>query len=445
MNKIKFSEKLSFLVANIGNIPVMTLTSSFLSIFYVTVLGMDEFKVGTMFLLARVFDGVNDPFIGYFMDRQKNTRFGKFRKMLIVGTFLCALNYCALWFGVAGAPENLKLAIAYISYFLLGVTFPIMDISLNSSLPLMTDDLKERNILSSVKIIGYGVGTALCGVVAPMLISNMGSDKKAYLTVIGAFIALVVVCSTGGTLGFKQNVRFKTEKHYTVKDLFKIITVSPVLVTFITALFYYSGYNFIGTANTYYAQYVLGDVGKLTMITIFNAAGMVPIVFLAPVLTNRFGKPKVYGFGMILAGIGFAIKAFCVDNSALGFIMCYLSAFISGMGIAFAMILNYGIQADNIDYVEYALDKRSEGAVSALSSMITKIGMGIGGAVPLYVLGATKTAAGEYSKLGLALSDAVLPCAACVIAGIIFISKYPISKTKLESIHEELVERRKQL
>lgn len=441
--KLPVIEKLSYVLANVGNIPVMTLVSSFLSIFYVTVLGMDEFKVGTMFLIARIFDGINDPFIGYIIDRRPNSKFGKFRRILIFGTVICALNYVLLWFGPAYASEGLKLTIAYISYLLLGITFPIMDISINSMLPLMTDDLKERNILSSIKIIGYGIGIGLCGVLAPMLISSMDSTKEAYLTVIGGFIVLILVASVVGTLGMKQNVRFDDSKQYKIKDIGKIVTVKPVLITFITALFYYSGYNFVSTANSYYAQYILGDVGVLTMLTIFNAVGMVPVVFLAPKLTARYGKKKVYGIGMILAGVGYLIKVIAVDASTLGYVMAYASSVISGMGVAFSMILNYGIQADNIDYVEYELDKRSEGAVSALSSMITKIGMGVGGAIPMYILGATKTAEGEYSALGLALSDAVLPCIFCVIAGIIFILKYPITAEKLENMHETLVERRK--
>lgn len=168
MNKLPLKEKIFYVVANIGNIPVITLVSSYLSIFYVTVLGMNEFKVGTIFLIARIFDGVNDPFIGYFMDKMPESKFGKFRK----------------------------------------------------------------------------------------------------------------------------------------------------------------------------------------------------------------------------------------------------------------------------------LDKRSEGAVSALSSMITKIAMGLGGAIPMYILGATKTATGAYSTVGLIVSDAFLPCIFCVIAGIIFLMKYPITNEKLGKIHDELIVRR---
>lgn len=440
--KLPLIEKISYAFVNIGNIPIMTLVSSFLSIFYVTVLGMDEFKVGTLFLVARVFDGVNDPLIGYFIDRRPNSKFGKFRRVLIFGTVICVLNYVLLWFGPAYASEGMKLIIAYISYLLLGVTFPIMDISLNSMLPLMSDDLKERNVLSSIKSIGYGLGGGICSILAPVFISAMDSTREAYLIVIGGFTAMALVFSIGGTLGIKQNVQFDDSKNYQIKDIFKIVTAKPVLLTFLASLFYNAGYNFVTTSNSYYAEFVLGDLSKLTLLTVFSAVGSVPIILVAPKLTEKFGKKLVYGLGMALVGAGCLVKVIAVDSSTLGHVVACVSSVIIGVGSSFAMILNYGIQADNIDYIEYKMDKRSEGAVSALSSMITKIAMGIGGAIPLYILGATKAADGSYSTMGLAISEAVLPCVFCVAAGLLFIAKYPITAGKLESMHKELVERR---
>ena len=148
--------------------------------------------------------------------------------------------------------------------FMLDITIPV---SAQVELP---DDLAERNVLSSIKMVGYGIGGALCGIIAPMLISNLGSGKEAYLTVIGIFIVIIVACSVGGTLGFKEHVRIRQGKQYQVKDLFRIITVSPVFITFLTAIIYTTGTSLTTTSNTYYAQYVLGDLGKMTVASMIN-------------------------------------------------------------------------------------------------------------------------------------------------------------------------------
>lgn len=148
--KISLREKAAYASLNIGNIPVMTLINGYLLIFYTNIVGLDPRACATMFLIARILDGLNDPLVGFLIDKLPSTRFGHFRPPLFVGTILCTLNYLLLWFGPMMATSG-KLVIAYISYLLLGILFPIMDISLNSLLPVMTSDMKERQTLSAIK------------------------------------------------------------------------------------------------------------------------------------------------------------------------------------------------------------------------------------------------------------------------------------------------------
>ena len=178
-NKPLWKERVSYFFVNLGNIPIMTMVNAYLSIFYTDTLGMDAKVVGTMFLIARVFDGVNDPFIGYFIDRAPNSKFGKFRRILIVGTIICTLNYAVVWMGPAYVSDSMKVMVAYISYMLLGVTFPVMDISLNSMLPVMTNDMEERNFLAMLKNFAYGLGGGL-NLIAPIVFAKFNSSVKGY-------------------------------------------------------------------------------------------------------------------------------------------------------------------------------------------------------------------------------------------------------------------------
>ena len=51
---------------------------SYLTYFYTDVAGIHPAAVGTMFLAARIFDAVNDPFFGYLVDNT-HSRKGKCR------------------------------------------------------------------------------------------------------------------------------------------------------------------------------------------------------------------------------------------------------------------------------------------------------------------------------------------------------------------------------
>ena len=177
-DKIKMREKLSFAMANFGNIPVMTLINGYLLIFYTNICGLSPAACATLFLIARFLDAINDPLVGFMIDHLPTRKMGHFRPTLILGTILCSANFLLLWFGPMLSTSG-KLAIAYVSYILLGVLFPVMDISLNSLLPVMTEDTKERNSLSSIKGLAYVIGALVIGVAAPLILGDTCSDHDS--------------------------------------------------------------------------------------------------------------------------------------------------------------------------------------------------------------------------------------------------------------------------
>ena len=92
MDKIKFKEKLAYATVNFGNIPLMTIINGYLLIFYTNICGLSPAACATLFLIARILDGLNDPLVGFVLDHLPNTKYGHFRPSLIVGTILCSAN-----------------------------------------------------------------------------------------------------------------------------------------------------------------------------------------------------------------------------------------------------------------------------------------------------------------------------------------------------------------
>jgi Na+/melibiose symporter-like transporter len=99
--KLKFGEKLSYLLATMAPYPLLGLTSGYLMIFYTNVIGLNPIAIGTLFLLSKIMDGISDPINGYLIDRLPRTKFGKYRSVMIGGTIVCCLNFLLLWFGPA--------------------------------------------------------------------------------------------------------------------------------------------------------------------------------------------------------------------------------------------------------------------------------------------------------------------------------------------------------
>lgn len=429
-DKIKMREKLSFAMANFGNIPIMTLINGYLLIFYTNICGLSPAACATLFLIARFLDAINDPLVGFMIDHLPTRKMGHFRPTLILGTILCSVNFLLLWFGPMLSTSG-KLAIAYVSYILLGVLFPVMDISLNSLLPVMTEDMKERNSLSSIKGLAYVIGALVIGVAAPLILGDT-SNKQGYINLVLIMTAVIFFFSIIGTMGVKERVKPQMENSYSVKELFKILSQKPVYITFLAVLLYSIGSNIVNAANTYFYTYIFEDLTLASIITLITCVAVFPATMVIGNLIGRFGKKKMYAIGLALAGLAPIIRLLDVRSIPL----LIVSVLIAGIGAGFAAPLNYGIQADNTDYIEVSMGIRAEGAVASLSSFVSKCAMGIGGAIPGYLL----QLAGFDSKAAVQNDDVInvivlcvliLPAIVNVVAIVIFSKGYPITKEKL--------------
>lgn len=429
-DKIKMREKLSFAMANFGNIPIMTLINGYLLIFYTNICGLSPAACATLFLIARFLDAINDPLVGFIIDHLPTRKMGHFRPTLILGTILCSVNFLLLWFGPMLSTSG-KLAIAYVSYILLGVLFPVMDISLNSLLPVMTEDMKERNSLSTIKGLAYVIGALVIGVAAPLILGDT-SNKQGYINLVLIMTAVIFFFSIIGTMGVKERVKPQMENSYSVKELFKILSQKPVYITFLAVLLYSIGSNIVNAANTYFYTYIFEDLTLASIITLITCVAVFPATMVIGNLIGRFGKKKMYAIGLALAGLAPIIRLLDVRSIPL----LIVSVLIAGIGAGFAAPLNYGIQADNTDYIEVSMGIRAEGAVASLSSFVSKCAMGIGGAIPGYLL----QLAGFDSKAAVQNDDVInvivlcvliLPAIVNVVAIVIFSKGYPITKGKL--------------
>ena len=403
-DKIKMREKLSFAMANFGNIPIMTLINGYLLIFYTNICGLSPAACATLFLIARFLDAINDPLVGFIIDHLPTRKMGHFRPTLILGTILCSAKCLLVWFGPM-LSTSVKLAIAYGSYILLGVLFPVMDISLNSLLPVMTEDMKERNSLSSIKGLAYVIGALVIGVAAPLILGDT-SNKQGYINLVLIMTAVIFFFSIIGTMGVKERVKPQMENSYSVKELFKILSQKPVYITFLAVLLYSIGSNIVNAANTYFYTYIFEDLTLASIITLITCVTVFPATMVIGNLIGRFGKKKMYAIGLALAGLAPIIRLLDVRSIPL----LIVSVLIAGIGAGFAAPLNYGIQADNTDYIEVSMGIRAEGAVGFDS----------------------KAAVQNDDVINvIVLCVLILPAIVNVVAIVIFSKGYPITKEKL--------------
>lgn len=442
-DKVTLKEKVSYALTNLGNIPIQTILGAYLLIFYTNVVGLSPASCATLFLIARILDGLNDPFVGYIIDHMPTTKHGHFRPTLIIGTVLCSINFLLLWFGPMMATSG-KLVIAYITYLLIGVLFPVMDISLNSMLPVMTTDMDERNALSSLKGFVYMLGMFGVNMIAPIIIGDT-TQKAGYVKLIVIATAAIAIFSIVGALGLKERVQVEAGANsYGLKDLFRILIQRPVAVTFLSSLVNMVGMYVMNTILAYFFTYVIGNLALISVVSMVQLIALLPATVLVGIFIRKFGKKNVFVLSMVFTGLFPLVRLFDVTNIAILIIATIVTGFASGL----SMPLTYGIQADNTDYVQLKMGIHAEAAVAALSSFITKCGMGIGGAIPGYLLAmagfdASAQTQQEGVRTVIIIGAIVVPAVLNVVGAAIFGFGYPLTKERLAEQAEKMKALRK--
>jgi sugar (glycoside-pentoside-hexuronide) transporter len=442
--RITLKEKMAFFSVNLGNIPIMTLIGGFLLVFYVDIAGLDPADVATMFIITRVLDGLNDPIMGFIVDHLPNTKWGRFRPYIVIGTVICGLNYLLLWLGPSMVMFD-KLLIAYISYILIGITFDLMDVPLNSLIPVMSTNEKERGTLAVIKSLGYGVGGILFTIPIVPFVLSFPSQQAGYSAVIVIAVLFVITFSFIGTTGIKERVKPITKERYHTKDFLKIFLLVPVLGLFFTSLLgSIAGASMTATA-IFYFTYVVGDASLFSVFAIVTVLLAGIGFFLAIYLIRKLGNKNIWVLGTVATIIP-VLPVLFIPPSEMLIVLILLG--VSRIGSGFAGVVNYAMQADLMDYVEWKRGFRSEGAIASVFSFIVKAGMGIGAAIPGYILASTGFVPNMIPQaplaiFGIDLAFIGVPLILTALSVLCMLFLYPITKKVSKQVQLDLAEKRK--
>lgn len=427
--RISVKEKIGFALTNLGNIPVMTLLNTYLLIFYTDVIGINPAVVSTLFLVSRLLDGFSDPLLGFLIDRFPVTRFGKYRPILVLGTVFCCINYLLVWF----APllfTSQKIVVIYISYILLGITFDLMDIPLNSLIPVLTNQEADRNILSSIKGVSYTVGPTCLNILAPLILSAYNNGLSGYTLLIVGTVLVVLFFTLFGTLALKERgneepAELSQERGYSYKEALAILKIRPVMTLFISMLFITAASNIFSGSLLYYLNYILNDTKLLSFASFLGLFGALGAGVLVPSLSKRWGKKKVYVGALSLLCLAMIVMI-GVHQSKMIFLGAYLAVQV---GLGLTNTLQYSLSADNVDQIKHELGIETAALIASLNSFIMKFAMAIGGAIPGFVLSYTGYVANQAqlssASFGIIFSTFVVPLVFYLITLGVFQIGYP--------------------
>ena len=180
-NKIGVKDAVGYTIAEAGNMFNLTYISSYLKMFMTDVLGIPAASAGFMFIITRLWDCINDPIWGAMVAKKAPKPDGKFRPYLKwvalplgLSTVLCFVPYHEMTTNKA-----ILLLICYVMYIFYGMMYTGMNIPFGSLASVITDDPNGRNLLSTFRSIGSGVGGAVVSLIAPFVINSVVMENGA--------------------------------------------------------------------------------------------------------------------------------------------------------------------------------------------------------------------------------------------------------------------------
>lgn len=380
--RLSWREKLSYGIGNFGINLSFGMTGAYLMYFYTDIYGVDPGTVASLFLIARAIDGLFDPFMGLLIDRT-DTRWGKHRPYLLGLALPFALcGVAVFWTPPLG--DVGKIVYIFASYTLLGMLYSGVSLPLNSMLPTLTRDARERTATNAIReTLGSGATVGI-GYAALPLVHALGDDSEAHgFLLVAALLALVTIAALVLTFANTREREAPTESPQVLTTRQSVQATKgnwPWIATMLVNFCFWIGFTAHLQSFIYYARDVLRQPELVSSLMLTMLAVLVGTALSAPI-ANRIGKRTT---GIIGGGLAMAATAAIALSDAPAWLVATNIAAYLGQGLIGGLL--FALMADAVDFGEWKSGFRAQGFLFAASSFGVKLGMSIGGAAGAWML-----------------------------------------------------------
>lgn len=174
---LSFKEKVSYGFGDLASVLYWQTFMLYFTYFYTDVFLLPASVAATMFLISRLFDGINDPLMGIIADRT-NTRWGKFRPYLLWMSVPFAIAG-VLAFSVPDFSMTGKIIYAYCTFLLIMILYTAINIPYTALMGVMSPNSMDRTKLSSYKFVfAFTAGIIVSATLLPMTRALSDTDDE---------------------------------------------------------------------------------------------------------------------------------------------------------------------------------------------------------------------------------------------------------------------------
>lgn len=390
-------EWIAYSVGALGQGMVYGIMSSYISDFYLNVLKVTPIFVLLLMLLARVWDAINDPIMGYIVDHA-NPKHGKMRPYLLYTPIPVAVLTFFLFFA-PNLADSQKMIYAGITYVLWGMIYTASDVPFWSLPNALTPNADERGSIISKARTTNGIGSAIpmalfmvLGFILPKFnLSGTQLEQTKYTV-------MALICSIIGNILFVR-VYFKTKERVNIpippkkeksqpNALKLIFTCKPLMLTALMGILsaarymfqagavhvarysFYTGKDLTGLTGSDLEQALQSNISTVsTVLAGASAIGMFGAMLAVTPLIKRFSYKQIIIASSLLGSASSLAMWFIGYNHFWACVPCLL---ISTIPCGTINVCAFAMVGDCLDYMELKTGVRLTGMGSAIQSFVVK-------------------------------------------------------------------------
>jgi glycoside/pentoside/hexuronide:cation symporter, GPH family len=455
--KLNFSTKLAYGAGDLGPAITANILGIFLLIFFTNVAGIKPGLAGSILMIGKIWDAINDPIVGMLSDRTVS-KWGRRHSWMIFGAIPFGLTFILQW--IVPPLNQWGLFFYYVGIAILFNTFyTAVNLPYTALTPELTQDYDERTSLNSFRF-AFSIGGSILSLVLALVIFGAFKDQP-----LQQYLVLSSICAVISTLalywcvfGTRKRV-LKTEQlrqREQPTDSMSYLEQLKVAFSNRPFLFVIGIYlcSWLAVQNTvsvipyFVKNYMgMGDQDYITILMVVQATSML-MLFVWTAVSQRIGKKAVYFMGMslwIIAEVGL----FFLQPGQVGFMR--LLAVMAGVGVSTAYLIPWSMIPDVIELDELNTGQRREGIFYGFMVLLQKVALAIGLFIVGWVLqqsGFIETIAGQPKPVQpesalWAIRWMVGPVPLVVLLlGLVLAYFYPISREVHAEILLKLAERK---
>lgn len=358
-------------------------TLVYASFVFAELFGLSGGQAALIFLLARIWDAINDPLMGVIAERTQ-TRWGKYRPWILWSILPLVASVLMMFYVPPGLEGQGAFFYCLAAYVLFSMSFTLGNIPYGALTARLSKDYHVRSKLSAWRMtLGIIGGMIAVGSARPLsgIFTNMtGSESQGWFLTACVLMGLMTLALLGTFLGVKEDTNIKEPIHEGGPFSGWSMLSDNKPFWFLTAAFVlnFLGLTLLTSCIPFFFEHYLHDKGLEPILTamVFGVAAL-SVPFWA-FIAKKSSKRNAYIAGGLLYISGLLGVYFL---GHLGINTLYASFFLVGMGAGASAYAGWAMLPDTVEYGEWKTGKRNEGAVYGIYGFFFKLGIGLGAAL----------------------------------------------------------------